>query len=223
MLDEREQQPRRHVDRVPRSRRRRKSLTRQDILDIFTCSCSGLDTQPSVGCMAVVPGAHPISGNARRRPSQIPSGRAAAMGDAGAGRAQWEPGRRALRRAMETGERITVLLGSANIDEHGFPEPENVDFGPANRHLAFGGGVRRCLGSHLARSSCARSSSSPRRIPITDQTGRGRSTPWASGRSVPAARVHAAVVKVRRHRAVRRARSLLRRGRRVRADDRATA
>jgi cytochrome P450 len=45
-----------------------------------------------------------------------------------------------------------VLLGSANIDERGFPEPADIDFErPANRHLAFGGGVHRCLGSHLAR------------------------------------------------------------------------
>jgi cytochrome P450 len=45
-----------------------------------------------------------------------------------------------------------VLLGSANIDERGFPQPDDVDFErPANRHLSFGGGVHRCLGSHLAR------------------------------------------------------------------------
>jgi cytochrome P450 len=53
---------------------------------------------------------------------------------------------------LEAGERVTVLIGSANIDERGFPEPSDVDFErPANRHLAFGGGVHRCLGSHLAR------------------------------------------------------------------------
>jgi cytochrome P450 len=53
---------------------------------------------------------------------------------------------------LEPGERVTVLLGSANIDEGGFPQPDDVDFErPANRHLAFGGGVHRCLGSHLAR------------------------------------------------------------------------
>ena len=45
-----------------------------------------------------------------------------------------------------------VLLGSANTDGAEFAAAESVDFDrPANRHLAFGGGVHRCLGSHLAR------------------------------------------------------------------------
>jgi cytochrome P450 len=45
-----------------------------------------------------------------------------------------------------------VMLGSANTDEGEFDDPEVVDFDRrVNRHLAFGGGVHRCLGSHLAR------------------------------------------------------------------------
>jgi cytochrome P450 len=53
---------------------------------------------------------------------------------------------------IRAGEQVICLLGSANIDPAEFPDPEDVDFGrPANRHLAFGGGVHRCLGSHLAR------------------------------------------------------------------------
>ena len=33
-----------------------------------------------------------------------------------------------------------------------FPDAETVDFDrEGNRHLAFGGGIHRCLGSHLAR------------------------------------------------------------------------
>lgn len=54
--------------------------------------------------------------------------------------------------AIAKGEGVTCLLASANTDESEFPEPERVDFArPANRHLAFGAGVHRCLGSHLAR------------------------------------------------------------------------
>ena len=53
---------------------------------------------------------------------------------------------------IKAGETVICLLGSANIDPAEFPDPDHVDFArPANRHLAFGGGVHRCLGSHLAR------------------------------------------------------------------------
>lgn len=53
---------------------------------------------------------------------------------------------------VHQGERIIPLLGSANNDERVIDRPEIVDFDrPAVRHYAFGGGVHRCLGSHLAR------------------------------------------------------------------------
>jgi cytochrome P450 len=43
-------------------------------------------------------------------------------------------------------------LGSANTDERAWDDAEAVEFDrEANRHIAFGGGVHRCLGSHLAR------------------------------------------------------------------------
>ncbi len=45
-----------------------------------------------------------------------------------------------------------VNLSAANLDPAEFNEPLEVRFDrPVNRHLAFGGGVHRCLGSHLAR------------------------------------------------------------------------
>ncbi len=45
-----------------------------------------------------------------------------------------------------------ALLGAANIDEAEFPDAVHVRLDrEANRHLAFGGGIHRCLGSHLAR------------------------------------------------------------------------
>jgi cytochrome P450 len=45
-----------------------------------------------------------------------------------------------------------VLLGAANTDDGEFGDGDQVVLDrDANRHLAFGGGVHRCLGSHLAR------------------------------------------------------------------------
>jgi cytochrome P450 len=47
---------------------------------------------------------------------------------------------------------VTVMLGSANTDERAWDDVDSVDFDRAeNRHIAFGGGAHRCLGSHLAR------------------------------------------------------------------------
>ena len=54
--------------------------------------------------------------------------------------------------ALHAGDHAVLLLGAANLDEGEFPDPETVGFDrPGNRHLAFGGGPHRCLGSHLAR------------------------------------------------------------------------
>jgi cytochrome P450 len=53
---------------------------------------------------------------------------------------------------VRAGDAVMCLLGSANVDPSEFPDPDVVDLErPANRHLAFGGGLHRCLGSHLAR------------------------------------------------------------------------
>jgi cytochrome P450 len=50
------------------------------------------------------------------------------------------------------GERVYILWASANFDEHVFPNPEEIDIRRVpNRHMTFGRGVHRCLGSHLAR------------------------------------------------------------------------
>ncbi|MGH7734581.1 MAG: cytochrome P450, partial [Gemmatimonadales bacterium] len=53
---------------------------------------------------------------------------------------------------IKAGEQVMLLLASANTDDAAHPGVEEVDLcRNPNPHLAFGGGVHRCLGSHLAR------------------------------------------------------------------------
>lgn len=53
---------------------------------------------------------------------------------------------------IKSGEQVMLLIGSANTDDASHPGVEEVDLRRnPNPHLAFGGGVHRCLGSHLAR------------------------------------------------------------------------
>lgn len=54
---------------------------------------------------------------------------------------------------MATGDRVMLNWAAANHDPDKFPEPENLDFDRQNvsAHMAFGGGIHRCLGNHLAR------------------------------------------------------------------------
>ena len=50
------------------------------------------------------------------------------------------------------GDSVILMLGSANTDEGEVEDAHSVRFDrEVNRHIAFGGGVHRCLGSHLAR------------------------------------------------------------------------
>ena len=52
---------------------------------------------------------------------------------------------------LKPGDGVTVGIGAANGDAE-FADPHVVDFQrQGNRHLAFGAGPHRCLGSHLAR------------------------------------------------------------------------
>jgi len=56
------------------------------------------------------------------------------------------------------GERIAVLLGSANRDESVFEQADQLDVGrDPNPHLAFGAGLHFCLGAPLARVELAES------------------------------------------------------------------
>jgi cytochrome P450 len=133
-------------------------LTREDILDIcYLFLLAGLDTvTASLGCMVSYLAQNPEQ---RRRLVDDPSLIHGAVEEL----LRWETPVPGVPRVLtsdieiageklEAGEKITVLLGSANIDDSEFPDPDTVDFErPANRHLAFGGGIHRCLGSHLAR------------------------------------------------------------------------
>ena len=55
-------------------------------------------------------------------------------------------------RSFAKGAKFGFLYASANRDEAWFAAPDTFDIRrEPNRHLAFGGGVHHCLGSHLAR------------------------------------------------------------------------
>lgn len=54
--------------------------------------------------------------------------------------------------SLRAGEWILLPFPAANRDPSKFPDPDEVNLGRTdNRHAAFGLGVHRCLGSHLAR------------------------------------------------------------------------
>lgn len=133
-------------------------LTREEILDVcFLFLIAGLDTvTDSLECFFAYLARHPDQRQLLvDDPSAIPSAVEELL--------RWEsPVSGVARVAMHdtevagcpinAGELVAVLLGSANTDENEFPDGYEVNLRrEPNRHLAFGGGVHRCLGSHLAR------------------------------------------------------------------------
>ncbi|MFC3613430.1 cytochrome P450 [Lutimaribacter marinistellae] len=55
-------------------------------------------------------------------------------------------------RKMREGERVFVMVNSANRDPRAFDEPDRFDISRnPNRHLTFGQGIHVCLGARLAR------------------------------------------------------------------------
>lgn len=53
---------------------------------------------------------------------------------------------------LSAGDRVLMMYWAANRDPEAFPDPETVDIHRTrNRHMAFGLGPHRCLGSHHAR------------------------------------------------------------------------
>ena len=133
-------------------------LTREEILDIcFLFLIAGLDTvTDSLTCFYAFLAQHPEHRRAIvEDPSLIPNAVEELL--------RWEspvPGvpRMATHdgelcgHAVKQGSLVNVSVGSANVDPAEFPDAFDVRFDrDVNRHLAFGGGVHRCLGSHLAR------------------------------------------------------------------------
>jgi cytochrome P450 len=133
-------------------------LTREDILDIcFLFLIAGLDTvTATLDCMFAYLAAHPDQrGQIIEDPTVIPAAVEELL--------RWEtPVMGVVRVAIEDtemagcpihkGDNVMVMIGSANTDEADVPDADQVRFDrEVNRHVAFGGGVHRCLGSHLAR------------------------------------------------------------------------
>jgi cytochrome P450 len=133
-------------------------LTREDILDIcFLFLIAGLDTvTATLDCMFAYLAAHP---DQRDQIIEDPTIIPAAVEEL----LRWEtPVMGVVRVAIEDtevagcpvhkGDNVMVMIGSANTDEADVPDADQVRFDrEVNRHVAFGGGVHRCLGSHLAR------------------------------------------------------------------------
>ena len=133
-------------------------LTREEILDVsFLLILAGLDTvTATLGCNIAYLAANPEQ---RRRIKEKPASIPGAVEEL----LRWETPVMAVPRivkqdvevhgvTLKKGEMVTLLIGASNVDAAEFQSPELVDFErERNKHLAFGGGPHRCLGSHLAR------------------------------------------------------------------------
>ncbi|GMU79257.1 MAG: cytochrome P450 [Acidimicrobiia bacterium] len=159
VLDERTREPRDDIlTRFLDAEIDGEHLTREEILDIcFLFLIAGLDTvTDTLTCSFAFLASHP---DHQRQivddPSVIP--------DAVEELLRWETPVPNLFRVATTdteiagcpvkaGTVVTALPGAANVDTADLPDAFDVRFDrEVNRHLSFGGGVHRCLGSHLAR------------------------------------------------------------------------
>jgi cytochrome P450 len=133
-------------------------LTRNDILDIcFLFLIAGLDTvTATLDCMFSFLAQNP---GHRQQLVDDPSLISSAVEEL----LRWEtPVMGVVRASVEDtslggcpvkkGDQVMIMIGSANTEEGEFEDADTVRFDrEANRHIAFGGGIHRCLGSHLAR------------------------------------------------------------------------
>lgn len=133
-------------------------LTNDDVLDIgYLFFLAGLDTvTASLDCMLSYLAQHPDQRQQLvKDPSLIPHAIEEML--------RWEsPVQGVVRITTQETEikgcpipahkTVSVMLGSANTDERTWDNPDTIDFDREhNKHIAFGGGAHRCLGSHLAR------------------------------------------------------------------------
>ena len=135
-----------------------RTLTFEEVLDVcFNLVIAGLDTvSGALGCCVAYLATHDDD---RRRisedPELIPSAVEELM--------RWESPVNGIFRIatrdmqigdvhIKAGDQVNAVLGSANLDPDEFPDPLTVDITrQPNRHVAFGKGVHRCMGSHFAR------------------------------------------------------------------------
>jgi len=55
-------------------------------------------------------------------------------------------------RQIKAGDRVVLVFGAGNRDPDSYESPDEIQIGrEANRHLSFGAGIHRCLGSNLGR------------------------------------------------------------------------
>ncbi|HEX4531034.1 MAG TPA: cytochrome P450 [Acidimicrobiia bacterium] len=135
-------------------------LTRDDILDIcFLFLIAGLDTvSDTLTCSYAFLAQHP--GHRRMivdDPSVIPMAveellRWESPVAGGVPRLATCPVELPSGTRVDEGTAVVPNYGAANMDPATFGDPMEVRFNRTdNPHIAFGGGVHRCLGSHLAR------------------------------------------------------------------------
>lgn len=133
-------------------------LTREEIIDIcYLLFLAGLDTvTASLSCFwSTLAGDEALRRRIAGDPDVIPSAVEELM--------RWEAPVSMVARVatadtdlggcpVSRGDAVIVLLGSANTDPSGTPDAGRLELDRStNRHMAFGGGIHRCLGSHLAR------------------------------------------------------------------------
>ena len=159
ILDEREREPRDDImSGFLNAEMDGSHLTREDILDIcFLFLIAGLDTvTDSLTCFFAFLAQNPEHrSQIAKDPSVIPAAVEELL--------RWEspvPGVPRMTVAdtevagcpVKAGTLMMASIGAANVDPAQFGDPMTVRFDRAsNPHIGFGGGVHRCLGSHLAR------------------------------------------------------------------------